>query len=51
MVAVLPLLAALMFGLVGVYGWRVFSEPEAPPATKPKQPRRRRQTNARRRSL
>ena len=48
MAAVLPILAALMFGLVAVFGWRIFAEPRPLPPAKPKQPRRRRPNNLRR---
>jgi len=43
MVIVLPLLAALMFGLIAYYGWVIFSEPRPPAeAAEPKPARRRR---------
>jgi len=42
MAAVLPGMAILMFGMIGVYGWIIFSEPRPPPAAKPKVARRRR---------
>ena len=43
MAAVLPILAILMFGMIAVYGWLIFSEPRPPSETaKPKPPRRRR---------
>ena len=37
-----------MFGLVAVFGWRIFAEPRPLPPAKPKQPRRRRPNNLRR---
>jgi hypothetical protein len=42
MAAVLPGMAILMFGMIAVYGWMIFSEPRPPPPAKPKVVRRRR---------